>query len=574
MEFVNFFSVFKWFLAAKTAKFASMLKHLSIQNYALIDKLEVDLSEGLTIITGETGAGKSILLGALGLIAGSRADTQALQDKTKKCIIEAVFNIKGYSLKEFFEANELDHEANTTIRREINPEGKSRAFINDTPVTLNQLKELGEQLIDIHSQHQTLSLNGTEFQLSVVDAYSKHEELLNAYKVDFRNYKQLEKQLQELIEKEAQAKKDLDYFQFQFNELEDAGLKPDEQTGMEQELEALNNAEDIKSNLSKAALNLNGGEQNLLSSLTEIKALLASMAKFKPEINELSTRINSSFIELKDISNELEALEQEIVYDPKLIESLTAKLDSIYRLQQKHQVKSVEELITIKDDLSNKLLDFSSLETEIEKVKTSLEKRNKDISAKAKTISENRKKVIPKIEKEIASLLSSLAMPNAQLKVSSEQGAGFTINGIDQITFLFSANKGSDLKELNKVASGGELSRLMLSIKSLIAKLTALPTIIFDEIDTGVSGDVADKVGSIMNTMAGNMQVITITHLPQIASKGNSHLFVYKEDKNNKTFSNIRQLSSSERVDEIAKMLSTGNPTAAAISNAKELLKN
>lgn len=551
-----------------------MLKHLSIQNYALIDKLEVELSDGLTIITGETGAGKSILLGALGLIAGSRADTQALQDKTKKCIIEASFNIKGYSLKEFFEANELDHEVLTTIRREINPEGKSRAFINDTPVTLNQLKELGEQLIDIHSQHQTLSLNGTEFQLSVVDAFAKHESLLEDYRSDFKTFRQLEKQLNELIEKEAQAKKDLDYFQFQFNELEDAGLKADEQVSMEQELETLNNAEDIKSNLSKAAFSMSAGEQNLLSSLAEIKTLLASMAKFKPEINELSTRINSSYIEMKDIANELEVLEQEIVYDPKRIELLTGKLDAIYRLQQKHQVKSISELITIKDELSNKLLDFSSLETEIEKTKASLEKINKEISAKAKTLSENRKKVIPKIEKEIASLLSSLAMPNALLKVDQVSANSLSVNGADDITFLFSANKGSDLKELKKVASGGELSRLMLSIKSLVAKLTALPTIIFDEIDTGVSGDVADKVGSIMNTMSEKMQVITITHLPQIASKGNSHLFVYKEDKNNRTFSNIKQLSSSERVDEIAKMLSTGNPTAAAISNAKELLKN
>ncbi|MCE3280798.1 MAG: repair protein RecN [Bacteroidetes bacterium] len=550
-----------------------MLKHLSVQNYALIDKLDVDLTDGLTIITGETGAGKSILLGALGLIAGSRADTQSLQDKTKKCIIEAAFNIKGYSLKDFFKEHELDYEAVTTIRREINPEGKSRAFINDTPVTLNQLKDLGERLIDIHSQHQTLSLNGSDFQLSVVDAFAKHETLLEEYKEDFRSFKAQEKQMKDLVEKESKAKKDLDYFQFQFNELEDAGLKAGEQSAMEQELETLNNAEEIKSSLSKAALGLNGGEANLLSSLNEIKILLNGMAKFKPEIAELSTRVNSSYIELKDIANEIESIEQEVVYDPKQIEVLNDKLDAIYRLQQKHQVKTIEELIAIKDEISNKLLDFSSLETEIEKVKAALDKLNKALSAKAKTISENRKKVIPKIEKEIASLLSSLSMPNAQLQVSQSSTESFTISGTDKINFLFSANKGSEFKELNKVASGGELSRLMLSIKSLIAQLTALPTIIFDEIDTGVSGDVADKVGSIMNTMSDKMQVITITHLPQIASKGESHLFVYKEDKNNKTYSNIRKLSSDERIQEVAKMLSTGNPTAAAISNAKELLK-
>jgi len=551
-----------------------MLKHLSIQNYALIDKLEVDFSDGLTIITGETGAGKSILLGALGLIAGSRADTQSLQDKTKKCIVEASFNIKEYALKDFFWANELDYEITTNIRREITPEGKSRAFINDTPVTLTQLKALAERLIDIHSQHQTLTLNGSEFQLSVVDAYANHADSLAEYSISFKQFKALEKALNELLTKESQAKKDLDYFQFQFNELEEAGLKPDEQAGIEQELEALNNAEDIKSNLSKAATGLNGGEQNLLASLNEIKSLLASQAKFKPEINELSTRLNSSYIELKDISNELESLEQDIVYDPKRIDKLTIQLDAIYRLQQKHQVKSVEELIVIKDDLSNKLLEFSSLETEIEKTKKELTSVQKSLTALAKKIAANRKKEIPKIEKEIASLLSALSMPNAQLKIEHMETETLTANGADKVNFLFSANKGSDFKELNKVASGGELSRLMLSIKSLIAQLTALPTIIFDEIDTGVSGDVADKVGSIMNLMAKAMQVITITHLPQIASKGESHLFVYKEDKNDKTYSNIKKLTVNERVQEIAKMLSTGTPTAAAISNAKELLKN
>jgi DNA repair protein RecN (Recombination protein N) len=550
-----------------------MLKHLSVQNYALIDQLEVEFSEGLTIITGETGAGKSILLGALGLIAGSRADTQALQDKTKKCFVEASFNIKGYSLKDFFTSNELDYETTTTIRREINPEGKSRAFINDTPVTLNQLKELAEYLIDIHSQHQTMTLNGSVFQLSVVDAFANHADLIEEYDTDFKKFKLLEKQLNELVIKESQAKKELDYFQFQFNELEDANLKGNKQVEMEQELETLNNAEDIKSNLSKAANGLTGGEQNLLSKLNELKILLASMAKFKPEINELSTRLTSSYLELKDIANELESLEGDIVYDPKRIESLTQLLDAVYRLQQKHQVKTVEELIAIKDELSNKLLDFNSLEAEIEKVKKELSTLQKSLLVIAKKMSANRKKVIPKLEKEIASLLSSLSMPNAQLKVEHIESEKLTKNGLDSVSFLFSANKGSDFKELNKVASGGELSRLMLSIKSLIAQLTSLPTIIFDEIDTGVSGDVADKVGSIMNQMAKAMQVITITHLPQIASKGQSHLFVYKEDKNNKTYSNIKKLKPEERIQEIAKMLSTGTPTAAAISNAKELLK-
>jgi DNA repair protein RecN (Recombination protein N) len=431
---------------------------------------------------------------------------------------------------------------------------------------------LGERLIDIHSQHQTLSLNGADFQLSVVDAFAKHEDVLTEYKSEFKNYKSLEKQLNELIERESQAKKDLDYFQFQFNELEDANLKAGEQTEMEQELETLNNAEDIKLNLSKAAFSLAGGEQNLLSSFNEIKAILNSLSKFKPEIAELNTRINSAYIELKDISNELESLEQEIVYDPKRIELLNEKLDSIYRLQQKHQVKTIEELIAIKEELSNKLLDFSSLETEIQKTKAALEQSTKTLTSKSKTLSDNRKKVIPKIEKEIANLLSALSMPNAQLKINQTALEQFGTTGIDKISFLFSANKGSDFKELNKVASGGELSRLMLSIKSLIAQLTALPTIIFDEIDTGVSGEIANKVGEIMHKMSQTMQVFAITHLPQIAAKGESHFKVYKTVSEESTVSALKLLSQEERVFEIAEMLSGKDVSESALIHAKALL--
>jgi DNA repair protein RecN (Recombination protein N) len=549
-----------------------MLTHLSIQNYALIDRLDIDFSEGLTIITGETGAGKSILLGALALLVGQRADTGVLQDKGRKCVVEGTFNIRQYKLKDFFEQYELDYAADTTIRREINPEGKSRAFINDTPVTLSQLKVLGEQLIDIHSQHETLSLNGGAFQLEVVDAYAQHADIIGEYKESFRKYKQMERELNELLEKENQSKRDQDYFQFLFNELEDAGLKAGEQAGMEQELEALNNAESIKQNLSKASYGLNGGEANLLGSLNEIKALVVQVAKFNPAIQQLSDRLISSHIELKDICSELEALEQEIVHDAARIEELDTKLDKIYRLQQKHQVKSVEELIVIKDDLSNKLLDISSLEEQIGRVRSGLESMSKKLMELAGRMSANRKKCVVKIEKDVADLLAQLAMPNAQLKVEHTVSEILTADGIDKVKFLFSANKGSEFKELNKVASGGELSRLMLSIKSLIARLAALPTIIFDEIDTGVSGDVADKVGSIMEQMAGAMQVMAITHLPQIASKGSAHLFVYKEDMEDRTLSRIRKLKKDERVQEIAKMLSTGTPTSAAIKNAKELL--
>ena len=551
-----------------------MLKHLSIQNYALIDKVDIAFSDGLTIITGETGAGKSILLGALGLIAGNRADSKSLQDITKKCIVEASFKIDNYSLVNFFEDHNLDYDKECIIRREITIDGKSRAFINDTPVTLIQLKDLAERLIDIHSQHQTLTLNGNEFQLSIVDVFAKNSSLLDKYESEYKQLKITEKKLELLVEAEFQTKKELDYIQFQFDELDAAQFKENEQINLEQELEILNNSEDIKINLSKAFIGLDGGEQNIISSINEIKIILNNYARFKPEIEQVSKRINSVYIEVKDLSKEIEALEQDIIYDASKIEELTERLDTIYRLQQKHQVKTVEELILIKNELSDKLLQYDSLETEILKTKKELSKINDAVLKTASEISTNRKKSTPKIEKEISALLSSLSMPNANLKIDITDTETLNAKGKDKVVFLFSANKGSEFKELKKVASGGELSRLMLSIKSLLAKLTALPTIIFDEIDTGVSGEVADKVGMIMNQMATSMQVITITHLPQIASKGKSHLFVFKDDKQNKTYSSIKTLSTEERIHEIAKLLSAGKPTTSAINTAKELLNN
>ena len=553
-----------------------MLYHLSIQNYALIDELDISFSDGLTIITGETGAGKSILLGALALIIGQRADTGSLQDKTRKCIVEGTFKIKGYKLTNFFNQNEIDYADETIIRREINPEGKSRAFINDTPVTLNLLKELGERLIDIHSQHETLTLNDSSFQLELVDVYAGHQELLIAYKNEFKLFKQEQQKLNALIEKEVQSKKDQDYFQFQFNELEEANLKSGEQLEVEQELETLNNSEEIKSSLSKAHAALNGGEQNVLTTLTGVKSYVAGMAKYNTAIHELNERLSSSLIELKDIANELENVEQDVNYDPKRIEELNIRLDVIYRLQKKHNVQVVDELLDIKENLSKKLSDINSLETEIEKLKKYLSGLEKSLRQQAEKLSKNRLSAIPKIEKEIKKMLADLGMPNADLKIDHTllPAQEFNSTGIDKINYLFTANKGGTLKELHKVASGGELSRLMLSLKSLIAQLTALPAIIFDEIDTGVSGDVANKVGLIMAKMAESMQVLTITHLPQIASKGNAHLFVYKEEKAKKTYSQIRKLNREERVIEIAKMLSTQNPSDAAIKNAKELLKS
>lgn len=550
-----------------------MLRHLTISNYALIDTLSIDISEGLTIITGETGAGKSILLGALGLLLGQRADTQALQEKNKKCVVEGEFDIRGYKLKNFFKTNDLDYSDATTIRREINPEGKSRAFINDTPVNLAVLKELGTRLVDVHSQHETLTLNDSAFQLEVIDAYAGNSALLQQYENDFFNYKKLQAALDELVQRETQAKKDLDYFQFQFDELEQAGLKAGEQAGFESELETLENAETIKSGLSKSAYALDGGEQNLLSSLGEIKNTLLGLARYNPQIAQLSERISASYIELKDIHSELETLDDTITHDPARIEWLQEKLDAVYRLQQKHGVKTVEELIEIHAALSEKIFAVGSLEEQIRKTETELKAAEKKIHATGAQLSDKRKSAAPKIEKAIRETLAQLGMSAAVLLVELTPAAKPRETGLDNVLFRFSANKGSDPKPLDKVASGGELSRLMLSLKALITKLTSLPTILFDEIDTGISGDIAAKAGDIMATMAGHMQVIVITHLPQVASKGGSHLFVYKQEEGKRTVTRIKALNKDERIQEIAKMLSAGKVSAAAVENARELLK-
>lgn len=550
-----------------------MLQHLSIRNYALIESLDIDLSEGLTIITGETGAGKSILLGALSLLIGNRADTGTLRDKTKKCIVEAQFAIEKYALLPFFEKYELDYNKVSTIRREINPAGVSRAFINDTPVNLAQLKEIGLALVDVHSQHQSIALNEAEFQISLVDVFAQHKAKLSSYQSDFNSYKKLKQNLALMEEQDAQAKKDLDYFQFQFNELEDAQLKIDELSNMEQESETLTHAETIKKALIASAFLLNQSDSNALNALAEIKNLLSGIAKYNTNVSEIATRINSSYIELKDILSELESLEQDIVFNPARLEEIENRLNLIYRLQQKHRVKSIAELTQIQDELSEKILAINNLDELIHKAKLEIEKLEKQLTSKAEELSKKRKASSAQMEKQIRALLSDLGMPNANLAIQINAAAEFNTYGKDKIQFLFSANKGSEMKELSKVASGGELSRLLLSLKSLLAQSAALPTIIFDEIDTGVSGEVANKVGNILEKMASEMQVISITHLPQIASKGKEHLYVYKDEQKDKTVTHIKKLNKQERVQEIAQMLSSKSPSAAAINNAKELLK-
>jgi DNA repair protein RecN (Recombination protein N) len=549
-----------------------MLQNLRIQNFALIEETEVRLNQGLTVITGETGAGKSILLGALGLTLGNRADVSSLHDKAKKCIIEAQFNIKAYNLKSFFENNELDFEEVTSIRREITPEGKSRAFINDTPTTLSVLKELGDQLIDIHSQHETLLLKETNFQFELVDAFAQTTQLFADYKKQFSQLTKLKKQLEELTAQELQAKKELDYFQFQFNELEEAAIKVGVQQQLEEESETLENAEFIKGNLSKSSLAINGGDENIVSALALVKQQLQSVSKFGKQFNELFERVNSVSIELKELAKDIDACEEDVVYDNVRLDEVNTQLDKLNRLLKKHGVNTEEELLAIKDEIETKLQQFSSLELSIEKTNKEIVALEKQCKTLAKDLSDKRQKSTAGIEQNIKTMLTSLSMANAQFKIDLKPLDSLTSNGLDAISFLFTANKGAEFKELHKTASGGELSRLMLCLKALLAARTALPTIIFDEIDTGVSGDVADKIGNILFAMGKTMQVITITHLPQMASKGSNHLFVYKSDSKDKTTSSIKQLNKDERIAEIAKMLSTGTPTETALKNAKELL--
>jgi DNA repair protein RecN (Recombination protein N) len=551
-----------------------MLQSIRIQNFALIEETEIQFNDGLTVITGETGAGKSILLGALGLTLGNRFDTNALNNKDKKCIIEARFDLSKYQLKSFFVENELDYEDVTSIRREITVEGKSRAFVNDTPVTLAIIKELSEQLIDIHSQHETILLKENHFQLELVDAFAKTTALYFDYKKQYFSLQKLKKQLAEFLEQELQAKKEFDYFQFQFTELEEANLKIGELKLLEDESETLENAEFIKGNLVKASVVINGGDENVLSAIAQLKQGLQSISKFGSQFNELYERINSLSIELKELNADINSVEEDVVYDNVKLEIVNTQLDKLNKLLKKHNVKTEEELLEIKNSFEDKLQQFSSIELSIEKTQKEILEQEKNCLNLAKTLSKKRKESVSEIEENIKVLLSNLSMPNAQFKISISDLDTFSINGLDKIEFLFSANKGQDFKEIGKTASGGELSRLMLCLKSLLAERTLLPTIVFDEIDTGVSGDVADKIGIILEKMGKSLQVITITHLPQMASKGKNHLFVYKMDSKEKTTSHIKRLNEVERIEEIAKMLSSGKPTEIALKNANELLNN
>jgi len=549
-----------------------MLQKLSISNYALIDNLEIAFGDGLNILTGETGAGKSIILGALSLILGQRAESRYFFNQQRKCVIEGSFKIDGFHLKQFFEDNDLDYEAETVLRREISIDGKSRAFVNDTPVNLAALKELGEKLIDIHSQHATLEINDPAFQLLVVDSVAKHDVLLNNYRDKFRAYKKSTARLRQLIEASAKAKTDLDYYQFQFDELEKAGIGADEQETLEQELYTLSNAEEIKRNLLAAFFLMEEGEASAIIQLREAGHQLSSLERHDPQIATLCQRLNSAIIELKDIAAEIESIEQQTQTNEARAVEVNGRLSIFYNLQKKHRVNSNAELLVLQDELSEKIQQAVFGDDAIEKLQKQLDADKKELEKLAAELSANRKKAAPIIETNVLQTLDEMGMGNAALKIELSSTAALGDNGTDIVRFLFTANKGHALAEMSKVASGGELSRLMLAIKSLIAQNTALPTIIFDEIDTGVSGEVANKVGQIMERLSVNLQVITITHLPQIASKGQNHYFVYKDEEGATTYTRIKQLDKNDRVLEIAKMLSGDKPGESAIKNAKELL--
>ena len=535
--------------------------------------MDVTFPGKLTVITGETGAGKSIFLEALGLVLGNRADLSALRNRSKKCVVEAEFDIGELDLKNFFENEDLDYDPILILRREINAEGKSRSFLNDTPVSLQVLKSISEKLIDIHSQHQTLQLNQANFQMEMVDAFAGSLNVLKQYKKIFAQLSKAKNHLSELEAQEAQAKKELDYIQFLCNELDEAHLKVGDLKALEEESLMLENAEMIKNSLANANTVLLSGEVNVLNSLTQVKQTLQSLNKFGNKYQELFERLNSSYIELKDISTDLENAENLVNVDNQKLDALNNRIDLLNRLLKKHNVKQEEDLIKIKVEIEEKLTRFGSLENEIDKTKKQILSLEKETTSLAKELTLLRKSAVVAIEKETKSLLAELSMLNAQFKVELGQLTQLNSTGLDSVKFMFSANKGGDLSELHKVASGGELSRLMLSLKSLLATKKKIASIVFDEIDTGVSGDVADKIGSILQRMGENMQVVVITHLPQMASKGQHHLFVYKEDDSEQTVSFIKELSADERTLEVAKMLSTGQPTAAALSNAKELLK-
>lgn len=556
-----------------------MIKHLHIENYALIEALDLELHSGFSVITGETGAGKSIILGAIGLLLGQRADMKAIKVGAKRCVVEATFDVGSYGMQDFFEENDLDFDGSECIvRRELTASGKSRAFINDTPASLAQLKELGEQLIDIHSQHKNLLLGKEDFQLGTLDIVAKNDKLLSEYKTEYKEYRQAGKQLEKAIEEARNSKEDEDYLRFQVEQLADANLADSEQEELEEEAETLEHAEEIKSSLYSASNNLQT-ESDGTDALNLIKqsiSELQSITSVYGAAEELANRLDSCYIELKDIAGELEGQAEDIEYNPQRLEQVNDRLNTIYTLQKKHNVESVKELLDIQKDLEDRLMRIDNSDDFIEQLRLKVDAQKAKTLGIAKKLSKARHEAAKTVETAMVEKLLPLGMPNVQLKCSViSNPEELTSAGYDQVQFLFNANKSGELKPVSQIASGGEIARVMLALKALIAGAVKLPTIIFDEIDTGVSGSIAEKMAVIMKEMGDHeRQVISITHLPQIAAFGSHHYKVYKEDTDDATLSHIVPLTDEQRVEEIAHMLSGATLTQAALDNAKELLNN
>ncbi|WP_319481042.1 DNA repair protein RecN [uncultured Draconibacterium sp.] len=550
-----------------------MLSRLSISNYALINKLQVNFHANLNTMTGETGAGKSIILGALSLILGNRADLSVLKEKDKKCIVEGQFEVSNYPIKRFFETNDLDYDTSTILRREITPSGKSRAFINDTPVNLKVMRELGLQLIDIHSQHQNLELSNQKFQLNLIDSVAGAGEALTKYKTQFSAYKSTKKELGQLQENAEQAQADLDYYQFQFTQLEEARLEETEQEDLEAELEQLNHAEEIKTALTETVALLDSETFSVLQSVNDSHRTLNKVTAYLKDAESFAERLESAAIELSDIHQELEMLAERVEFNPARIEEVNDRLNLLYSLQQKHHVTTVAELIILRDEFDQKINKAVGYGDEIESLKNKLKTQKEELEKLAQSLSKTRQKAFKKIESLVVGDLNQLGMTKAKLQVVHNYLEDFQPDGKDEIAFLFSANPDSEPDEISKIASGGEMSRLMLAIKNLLRNSKALPTIVFDEIDTGVSGEIALKMGTIIKSFSANTQIINITHLPQIAAKGDTHFRVYKFEEKGKTFTSIKALDAAERVEELAKMVGGENLTETTIKAAEELLR-
>ncbi|MBA4744194.1 MAG: DNA repair protein RecN [Muricauda sp.] len=550
-----------------------MLVNLSIQNYALIDDVSVSFSNGFTTITGETGAGKSILLGGLSMVLGKRADLSSLKNTAQKCVIEAEFDVSKYQLQSFFEDNDLDYDDKTILRREILPSGKSRAFVNDSPVTLDVMRTLGDQLVDVHSQHQTMRLTENDFQMKVLDALADNSENLSTYAEELERLRTASKELQKLEDFQTEADKEHDYNSFLLEELEAAKLKEGMQEELEAEYEQLNNVEQIMEQLSAGHQLLNDEQLGIVGRLTDLKRAFQGLTDFGADYKSLSDRIQSVLIETDDIASELEQLQESVEADPERLEVVNGKLQQLYDLQKKHHTDSVSELIAIREDLTQKVDAVANIESKIKAKREEVSEITKKVEAWAQKISDGRKAVIPKLNERLQANLASLGMPSATFNIKVNPSKSFKTNGKDDLVFLFSANKGSNYGELKKVASGGELSRIMLTIKSILAEYENLPTMMFDEIDTGVSGEISNRMGEIMQQMSSTMQVFSITHLPQVASKGKYQFKVYKEEGAEGTSTHIKQLSTDERVRELAEMLGGKSLSESALAHAKELLQ-